>query len=151
MEQIFDVVLDVGAYQNFLPWCQKSVILSDGHNKMLAEMTIGIPPLSERYTSKVSYRRPFHIRAVSEHGRLFNHLVNDWRFSPGLRSEPNSCIVDFSVSFEFKSALQAKLGNVFFDETAEAMTSAFYKEAQRRYGKESLPAVKIQIIPKEEL
>src|SRR4051794_17118144 len=107
MEQMFDVVVDVANYQNFLPWCHKSVILTEGHNKMLAELSIGIPPLRERYTSKVTHRRPFHIRAVSEEGRLFNHLINDWKFGPGLKNEPNSCIIDFCVSFQFKSQLQA--------------------------------------------
>ncbi|CAG7725012.1 unnamed protein product [Allacma fusca] len=149
MEQMFDVVLDVAAYDKFLPWCQSSVILSQKPNFLLAELRIGINPLTEKYTSNVTYSRPFSIFAESKQGRLFSHLVNHWKFSPGLKSHPNSCVVDFSVSFKFKSAFQAKLGNVFFDETAKAMTSAFYAEAQRRYGKESVPSMKIKVVPKK--
>jgi coenzyme Q-binding protein COQ10 len=148
MEQMFDVVLDVSGYEQFLPWCQSSVVLEHRPKYMLAQLRIGISPLTEKYISKVTYNRPFSIIAESKQGRLFNHLVNHWRFAPGLKSHPNSCVVDFSVSFEFKSAFQSKLGNVFFDETAKAMTSAFYTEAQKRYGKESVPSMKIQIVPK---
>lgn len=147
MEQMFDVVSDVERYQDFLPWCQESIILSKREGYITADLVVGFPPLFESYTSKVTMAKPHLIRAESSQGKLFREMITTWRFGPGLKGKPQSCIVDFSVDFEFRSALTSQLANVFFNEVVRTMEGAFYNEAKKRYGAESVPSRKVNIIP----
>jgi len=147
VEQMFDVVQDVERYQDFLPWCHSSKVTSRRKDLLTANLEVGIPPVVESYTSNVTLIRPYTIKAVSTEGKLFKELINIWKFSPGLKGTPNSCIIDFYVSFELRSALASQFSSVFFNEVVRAMTGAFYNEAKRRYGQESVPSRKIEIIP----
>jgi len=147
MEQMFDIVADVEKYQDFLPWCQSSVVKSRRKNHILADLVVGFPPLLESYTSSVTLTHPNLIKAESTQGKLFNQMITIWKFSPGLKGRPQTCVVDFYVSFEFRSSLTSQLGNMFFNEVVKAMAGAFFEEAKKRYGAESIPSRKINIIP----
>jgi coenzyme Q-binding protein COQ10 len=149
MEQMFDVVADVEKYQEFLPWCQKSLVKSRRKGHVLADLVVGFPPLVESYTSSVTFTKPHLIKAESTEGKLFNQLITTWKFSPGLKGRPQTCVVDFYVTFEFRSVLTSQLANVFFNDVVRAMVWAFYNEAKKRYGPESIPARKINIISVE--
>ena len=48
---------------------------------------------------------------------------------------PNgSCIIDFSVEFEFKNMAFQTLANVFFNEVLKRMMGAFEARAEEIYG-----------------
>jgi len=146
MEQMFDVVQDVERYQDFLPWCHSSVVTSKGKGFLKGDLVVGIPPFVESYTSNVTLVRPQIIKAESTKGKLFNELTFVWKFSPGLKGKPQSCIIDYHVSLEFRSSIASQAANVFFNKVVRAMTEAFYNEAKKRYGPESVPSRKIEIV-----
>lgn len=135
---MFFVVSDVRHYKQFLPFCTKSVILNRKPTQIIANLEIGFPPIVENYTSTVTIEKPSLVQAVCTDGRLFNYLETTWRFNPGLHSNPKSCIVDFYIRFEFKSALYSNLASIFFDRLVLQMENAFIEEASRRYGEASL-------------
>ncbi|XP_063932557.1 coenzyme Q-binding protein COQ10 homolog A, mitochondrial [Zophobas morio] len=137
--QMYKVVADVKNYRKFVPFCTKSKILTKEPNLLTANLEVGFPPIIENYTSTVSLCEPELVQAICRDGRLFNILETNWRFHPGLKSNPQTCIVDFHINFEFKSALYSKVATFFFDQLVQQMEAAFIKEAQRRYGRESLP------------
>ncbi|XP_060528514.1 coenzyme Q-binding protein COQ10 homolog B, mitochondrial [Cylas formicarius] len=139
-EQMYSVVSDVKNYRQFLPFCTQSIILECKDDVIYANLEIGFPPIVENYTSKVLLIRPHMVHAVGLDGRLFHSLETVWKFAPGLKSNPQSCIVDFSVRFEFKSVIHKQLASMFFDKVVMQMESAFFNEAKRRYGKESVPS-----------
>lgn len=135
---MFFVVADVRHYKQFLPFCTKSIIISRKPKQIVANLEIGFPPIVENYTSIVTIEKPYLVKAVCSDGRLFNYLETTWKFSPGLNSNPKSCIVDFYIRFEFKSALYSNLASIFFDRLVFQMENAFIEEASRRYGQASL-------------
>lgn len=135
---MFFVVADVRHYKQFLPFCTKSVIINKRPKQIVANLEIGFPPIVENYTSTVTIEKPSLVKAVCTDGRLFNYLETTWRFSPGLSSNPKSCIVDFYIRFEFKSALYSNLASIFFDRLVYQMEKAFIEEASRRYGEASV-------------
>lgn len=55
-DKIFDMVADIDAYQNFLPWCSDSRVLSKVEDGCTAEIAVGFPPINERYISEVRSR-----------------------------------------------------------------------------------------------
>ncbi|XP_055608439.1 coenzyme Q-binding protein COQ10, mitochondrial [Uranotaenia lowii] len=138
MDQLYSVVADVENYYTFVPFCKKSFVYAKKPGSLKADLIIGFPPLNESYTSNVTLVRPSLIRAECRDGRLFNYLLNEWKFSPGLKDIPMSCVIDFMVAFEFKSLLHSQLSNLFFDQIVLQMEYAFIQEAGKRFGPPSI-------------
>lgn len=135
---MYAVVSDVKNYQNFVPYVKKSYVHSAHSNGFKADLIVGFPPLNEVYTSHVTLKSPNLVTSECRDGRLFDYLLNEWRFSPGLKDIPQSCVLDFKVTFQFKSLLHSNIANLFFDLICEQMEQAFVTEAKRRYGEASI-------------
>ncbi|XP_076755323.1 coenzyme Q-binding protein COQ10 homolog B, mitochondrial [Xylocopa sonorina] len=144
MEQIYDVVADVQNYKHFIPFCKKSDVVFKSDEMLKANLVIGFPPINESYTSKVTMVRPRLVKAECSDGRLFNHLNTLWLFSSGLKNNAQTCVIDFSLSFEFKSIIHSHLSNLFFNEIVRQMENAFLAEAKRRYGKPCIKTVRLE-------
>ncbi|XP_072944443.1 coenzyme Q-binding protein COQ10 homolog B, mitochondrial [Epargyreus clarus] len=138
MDQMFEVVSDVENYYKFVPWCKQSIVLKRSPGHLKADLIVGFPPINESYTSSVTLIKPHLVKAECTDGRLFHHMLTLWRFSPGLKREQQSCVVDFHITFEFRSAFHSNLSNLFFDQVARQMEGAFIKEVGKRYGPASM-------------
>lgn len=138
-EQLFDLVADVGAYPQFLPWCVKAVIRSRTEHELVADLSVGFGPFRETFTSRVSLERPHRIRVRYEKGP-FRYLNNVWTFTP----DPRGCLVDFFVDFEFRSRLLQNAIGVVFNEGVRLMVSAFIKRARDTYGVSKQPGAVIR-------
>ncbi|XP_050345643.1 coenzyme Q-binding protein COQ10 homolog B, mitochondrial [Nymphalis io] len=139
MEQMFEVVSDVENYYKFVPWCKQSIVLTKTSDHLKADLIVGFPPINESYTSYVTLVKPYLVKAECKDGKLFHHLLTLWRFSPGLKREQKSCVVDFQITFEFRSAFHSNLSNLFFDQVARQMEGAFIREVGKRHGPAAMP------------
>jgi coenzyme Q-binding protein COQ10 len=145
MEQMFDVVTDVQNYKNFIPFCKKSdVIYEEGKEFLRANLVIGFPPLIESYVSNVTMIHPQLAKAECTDGKLFDHLNTLWIFTSGLKNNSQTCVIDFSLSFKFKSTIHSHLSNLFFNEIVRQMEKAFIEEAKKRYGKPCIKTVQLK-------
>ncbi len=132
VEQMFALVADVAHYQEFAPWCKASRITKrESDSVFYADLVVGYKLFRERFSSKVILEVPDRIEIEYLEGPL-KHLKNHWRFIP----EPDgSCVVDFSVEFEFKNSVLQGIAHVFFQEILRRMVGAFEMRAQDIYGK----------------
>jgi coenzyme Q-binding protein COQ10 len=130
--QLFDLVADVDAYPQFLPWCLGSKVYSRTESALKADVTIGFSLFREKFTSNVTLNRPESIHVVYENGPL-QHLSCDWLFE----FHPNGTQIDFSISFDFHSRLLQGLVARFFDEAAHKMICAFEARAHALYSPQS--------------
>jgi coenzyme Q-binding protein COQ10 len=133
-EQMFDLVADIEAYPQFLPWCVGTRIRSrtkdaEGRDLVLADMIIGYKMFRERFTSRVCLKPHERIDVEYSEGP-FRYLTNHWSFV----ASPGGTTIDFFVDFEFRSrVLQAMIG-VVFGEAVRIMVGAFEKRAAQVYG-----------------
>ncbi len=131
-EQMFDLVADVARYQEFLPWCIASRInRRESEGVFYADLVVGYKMLRERFSSKVMIERPHVIQIEYLKGPLKN-LKNRWQF---IRQPDGSCLIDFSVEFEFSNVALQTLANMFFNEVVKRMVGAFETRAEQLYGK----------------
>jgi len=129
-EQMFDLVADVGAYPQFLPWVSALRIRSDSDTEMVADMIVGFKGVRESFTSRVVKERPRHVRVDYLDGPL-KHLHNEWAFRD---DGQGGVLIDFEVEFEFKNRLFEMLAGQFFDKALRKMIGAFESRAVQLYG-----------------
>lgn len=129
-EQMFDLVADVGRYQEFLPWVVATRVKSDDGSEMIADMLVGFKALREKFTSRVEKERPHQIRVHYVDGPM-RDLDNVWTFHP---AGEHSCDVEFDVKFTFRNALFEKLAGQYFDKAFRKMVAAFETRAAELYG-----------------
>ncbi|MGF7152786.1 type II toxin-antitoxin system RatA family toxin [Novosphingobium gossypii] len=129
-EQMFDLVADVGRYQEFLPWVVATRVKSDDGHEMIADMLVGFKALREKFTSRVEKERPRVIRVHYVDGPM-RDLDNVWTFHP---VDENACDIEFDVKFTFRNPLFEKLAGQYFDKAFRKMVAAFETRASELYG-----------------
>ena len=128
-EQLFDLVADVGRYQEFLPWVAATRIRADSPHEMIADLVVGFKALKETFTSRVRKSRPDAIEIDYVEGPL-KFLRNSWKF----RAVPGGTEVDFCVDFAFRNRLFEALAGQMFDRALRRMIGAFEERAALLYG-----------------
>lgn len=129
-EKMFDLVADVGSYEEFLPWVVATRVRSQSETELVADLMVGFRMVRETFTSRVKMNRPSELHVEYMDGPL-RYLRNDWTFEPDGEGGTNLC---FFVDFEFKQKLFERLAGTFFHEAFRRMVAAFEKRAAEIYG-----------------
>ncbi|MGB7405839.1 MAG: type II toxin-antitoxin system RatA family toxin [Pacificimonas sp.] len=128
--QMFDLVADVGGYDEFLPWVAATRVRSKTDDELVADLIVGFKMVRETFTSRVQLNRPHDLHVDYLDGPL-KYLKNDWRFEPDGKDGTD---VHFCVDFEFRQKLFERLAGAFFGEAFRRMVAAFEKRAAEVYG-----------------
>ena len=128
-EQLFDLVADVGHYQDFLPWVAATRIRENSETEMVADLIVGFSALKETFSSRVKKSRPHQIDIDYIEGPL-KFLHNHWKF----RAVPGGTEVDFCVDFAFRNRIFEALAGQMFDRALRRMINAFEERAAVLYG-----------------
>jgi coenzyme Q-binding protein COQ10 len=131
-EQLFDLVADVGRYQEFLPWVAATRVRSNSETLMIADLVVGFKSLKETFTSRVEKQRPTTIKTEYIEGPL-KYLYNNWTFRPDGKGGSE---VDFCVDFAFRNRIFESLAGQMFDRALRRMIGAFEDRARELYGRE---------------
>ena len=131
VDVMYNVVIDVDKYKDFIPWCTKSKVICKSKKTAKAKLAIGFGPIQEHYKSTIIFNEPNYIKAICTDGLLFHMLDCTWKFSEG--SLPSSTNVEFDVCFEFRSLVYSNLAQAFFDEIVKEMVAAFETRAQQKF------------------
>jgi coenzyme Q-binding protein COQ10 len=125
VESVFDIVLDVESYPEFLPWCKSLRIVERGDSIIVADTVIQFKGFLESYRSDIKYGQDngeYFIKVTSSTGP-FKYLCNNWYF----RDAGEVTEVEFDIDFEFNSILITKIMGVFFKQALLKIIDAFHK------------------------
>ncbi len=128
---IYELVMDIEKYPEFLPWCKQARIIETISDKNLrADLLVNFKSFFEKYTSDVQHGKSddgsYCINVAAIDGP-FKNLVNQWKFR---EIKNNECEVEFFIEFEFNSIFLTKMIGTIFEKAAEKMMDAFEKRAK---------------------
>jgi len=124
-EAMFNVVMDIEAYPDFLPWVSDARILSKGEGELSAELIADFAGLKKSFSTVDHFveHESVEIRLLDG---PFRFLESFWSFE---QISDVSCKVHFSIEFEFKHALLAVVATPIFTTACKTMVHAFERRA----------------------
>ncbi len=134
-DQLFDLIADVEAYPEFLPWVSSLRAWNrtgpkDGVSSVDAEARVGFAIVRETFATRVTMDEPARTIEVGLLYGPFRRLRNHWRFVP----EGQGTRVEFEIDFEFKSRLLDTILAANVRHAADRLIGCFEGRARRLYG-----------------
>lgn len=129
--EMYNLVNDIEAYPQFLPWCRSARIVPCGPNELRATIEMAKGGVHKSFTTHNRMREPDTIDIRLLEGP-FKQLEGHWRFE-ALRA--NASKVSLDMEFEFSSALLRMAIEPVFKQIANSLVDAFCKRAVEVHGK----------------
>lgn len=127
--QIYNLVIDVEKYPQFLPWCVKARSWDQQPGQFMAELTISFKGLRESFQT-LDIVEPGKKVEINLKSGPFQYLVSTWIFT-----ETNGATsVDFFIDFKFDSRMKEMIMGPVFSQVSKQMIGAFRKRALALYG-----------------
>jgi coenzyme Q-binding protein COQ10 len=128
-EQIYDLVVDVKRYPEFLPWCVQTKIYNQQESQFIAELVVNFKGFRESFRTLDRLYPKTRVQ-VQLHSGPFEKLENEWRFTPvHTTGGTQETRVDFFIDFSFKSRLLNMTLGPVFAHASKTMLDAFRKRA----------------------
>lgn len=129
-QQMYQLVNDVDAYSEFLPWCKGSRVISESEESMEATILMAKGPLNRSFTTRnrLVSGRSIELNLVDG---PFKHLNGLWEFED--RPEGGST-VKLMVDFDFSFGPARLILTPIFESIASSLVSAFSQRAREIYG-----------------
>lgn len=127
--QMYQLVTDVAAYPEFLPWCDHVRVLEQTESEVLAQVTLAVGKLQQSFTTRNRMQSSETVLMELVEGP-FKHLTGIWRFEP----LEDGCRVSLDMRFEFKNNLVRLAMGGPFHKFANSLMEAFIKRAHTLYG-----------------
>jgi len=124
-EAMFDVVMDIEAYPEFLPWVSGAKVLSQKDGAFTAELIADFAGLKKSFSTVDRFVKNECVEIRLLDGP-FRFLESFWSFE---QISDVSCKVHFSIEFEFKHALLAVVATPIFTTACKTMVHAFEQRA----------------------
>lgn len=129
-EQMFDLVIDVERYPEFLPWVAAGHLHEKSEHELLASMEMQRSGVRERFTTRNTFDRPGYMTLKLEKGP-FRMLEGRWTFTPIGTSGTR---IDLEMRFEFASSVVELLFGRAFEQSCGDLIDAFIARAKQMHG-----------------
>lgn len=129
-EQMFDLVIDVERYPQFLPWVAAAQLHERSGHDLLASMEMHKGGVRERFSTRNEFERPAFMTMRLVNGP-FRVLEGRWSFTPiGLEGTR----IELEMRFEFAHAVIALLFGKSFEQSCNTLIDAFIARARTIHG-----------------
>ncbi len=130
-EQMFELVDNVKAYPEFLPWCGSSREISRTEDEVKASVELAKGSIRKSFTTLNRLQKNKMIEMKLVEGP-FRQLEGFWRFAP--LKDGQACKVSLDLEFDFSNRLVALAIGPVFHSVADSLVDAFIKRAHDCYG-----------------
>jgi len=126
--EMYDLVVDVEAYPQFLPWCAGAQVHSQSDEAQSASVSINAVFSQTEFRTQNQLDPGRQVRMQLEDGP-FQHLSGEWRFKP---LGDAGCKVCLEVDFEFANAMVRRAIQPVFTRVCDSIVDAFIARAHER-------------------
>lgn len=128
--EMFALVDNIDAYQEFLPWCKESVVLGREGDEVRGRLSLSKSGIEKSFTTcnRVQKNKMIEMRLVEG---PFHHLEGFWRFEA---LGEQACKVSLDLEFEFSNKLLGLTFGPVFSQITSTLVDAFCKRAVDVYG-----------------
>lgn len=127
---MYQLVLDVNSYPDFLSWCTRAQVLEQSAELQLARLDVSLGGLNQSFTTR--NRLVFgELLTLSLVEGPFRHLSGEWRFDA--LAEKGSK-VSLRLSFDFSSSVLSAAFRRGFARVADKLVLDFSRRADQVYG-----------------
>ncbi len=126
-KKLFNIVLDIESYPEYIPWCTKMIVNKKNDNEIFADMYVKYKfILIQKFGSHVKFNKnQLTIQTNYIEGPL-KDLKTDWKFE---KIDKSKSKIIFEVNFEFKNYIHQKLAETFYHLIENKMIESFKKRA----------------------
>ena len=126
-KKLFDIVLDIESYPEYIPWCTRMVVNQRKNNEIFADMFVEYKFIvAQKFGSHVKFdRNKLKIETNYIEGPL-KDLTTNWKFEEIKNSKSK---IIFKVNFEFKNFIHQKIAETFYPLIENKMIQSFKERA----------------------
>ena len=128
---MYDIVNQVEAYPEFLPWCGGAKLHFEDDASLEASIMIKVAGVEQWFKTRNSMVRGESIEIELLDGP-FKRLHGHWRFTP---VDEHGCKIELRLAFEFKRGLAAAVIAPAFTRIANTLVDSFCQRAQELHGR----------------
>lgn len=131
--QMYALVTDVASYPQFMPWCNEGEVLETHDDGVTARLGMALVGFSHHFVTRnvMAVDRSLDMSLVDG---PFSHLEGRWDFLDLGTPEDPACKVVFKLTYDFSSAMLARVVGPVFDKIAASLVDAFVQRADELYG-----------------
>ena len=136
--EMYDLVAAFDQYPKFLPWCDRTEVLSSEGDVVVARMHMAFAGVRQAFTTRNQYvaARSVKVELVDGPFSVFNGL---WQIEPvgtevNSAGDPQACRVEFDLEYAFASKALEVVVSPVFDKIADTMVDRFVQRAEAVYG-----------------
>ena len=130
-QEMYDLVTDVAAYPQFLPWCGGASVQAEDADTVRASVTIDFKGIRQSFTTLNTHVPGEEVRMRLVDGP-FSALHGRWVFNP--LADGKACKVEFVLDYKFSNFLVEKVIGPVFNHIASSFVDAFVQRAKQVYG-----------------
>jgi ribosome-associated toxin RatA of RatAB toxin-antitoxin module len=138
--EMYDLVVAVDRYPQFLPWCERAEVLEESGDTMTARLHLAYAGVHHAFTTR-NKQVPARSVLVQLVDGPFSLLDGTWQFIPigragseSAEGDESACRIEFELNYAFASRpLEAVLSPVF-DKVANTFVDRFVQRAEQVYG-----------------
>jgi ribosome-associated toxin RatA of RatAB toxin-antitoxin module len=137
--EIYQLVVDIEAYPQFLPWCERVEVLGRDGNTLTARLHLAYSGIRHAFTTK-NVQVPDVSVDIGLVDGPFSLLDGLWRFvalplpaAEGGAAEA-ACKIEFEMRYAFSNAILEGAISPVFDRIANTFVDSFVRRAAQVYG-----------------
>jgi coenzyme Q-binding protein COQ10 len=130
---LYNIITDIEKYDEFIPWCEKVILVEKEDHKLIADVTVKFIFIREHYRSIATLTPPLHnienLQASVQITMLygpFSHFITLWNL---FKVEDSRTQIEFTCDFSFNKKLYNTFASAVLCKANHSILKAFEKRA----------------------